>query len=89
MHRELIDRDRIITLNLLSAELKRLARSVQGLSLAATRNHIWHHIKKHGVVRRRVTHVAQNTRDEQSIIQGWVYYVNQSIKIVNYKAYPK
>jgi hypothetical protein len=31
-------------------------------------------------------YVAQNTRYEQSVIQGWVSYVNISIKIRNYKA---
>jgi transposase-like protein len=86
MYQELRDRDRIVALNLLAVELKRLDRSVQGLSLTAIRRRIWRHIKKHGVVRRRVTHVAQNTRYEQSVIQGWVSYVNHSIKIGNYKA---
>jgi hypothetical protein len=86
MYRELRDRDRIVTLNLLDEELKRLGRSVQGLCLGAIRRRIWRHIKKHGVVRRRVTHVAQNTRYEQSVIQCWVSYVNRSIKIGNYKA---
>jgi hypothetical protein len=86
MYRELRDRDRIVTLNILAAELKRLDRSVQGMYLADIQCHIWCHTKTHGVVWCRVTHVAQNTRYEQSIIQGWVYYVNQSIKIVNYKA---
>jgi hypothetical protein len=85
MYWELIDMDLIITLNLLAAELKRLDRSVKGLSLAAIWHHSWHHIKKHGVVQHHVTHVAQNTRYKQSIIQGWVSYVNQSIKIGNYK----
>jgi hypothetical protein len=83
MYQELTYRDRIVTLNLLAAELKRLNRSVQGLSLAAIRCRIWHHIKKHGVVRRRMTHLAQNTRYEQSIIQGWFSYVNRSIEIGN------
>jgi hypothetical protein len=32
-----------------------------------------------------VTHVAHNTRYEQIVIQGWVSYVNRSIKIGNYK----
>jgi hypothetical protein len=86
MYRELRDRDRIITLNLISAELKRLDRSVQGISLGAIRRHIWRHINKHGVVQRRVTHVDQNTRYDQSVIQGWVSYVDRSIKIGNYKA---
>jgi hypothetical protein len=86
MYRELRGRDRIVTLNLLAAELKRLNRSVQCLSLGAIRCHIWRHIKKYGVVRRCVTHVSQNTRYEQSVIQGWVSYVNHSIKIGNYNA---
>jgi hypothetical protein len=33
-----------------------------------------------------VTHVAQNTRYEQSFIQGWVFFVNHYTKIGNYKA---
>jgi hypothetical protein len=86
MYQELRDRDRIFTFNLLAAELKRLDRSVKYLSLIAIRRRIWRHIKKHGVVRRRVTHVAQNTRYEQSFIQGWVSYAHHSIKIGNYKA---
>jgi hypothetical protein len=86
MYRELRDRDRIVTLNFLAAELKRLDRSVQGLSSGAIRCRIWCHIKKHGVSRHRVTHVAQSTRYEQSAIQGWLSYVNHSIKIGNYKA---
>jgi hypothetical protein len=77
IHRELRD---------LAAELKRLDRSVQGLYLGAIWRRIWRHIKKHGVVRHRVTQVAQNTRYEQIVIQGWVSYVNHSIKIGNYKA---
>jgi transposase-like protein len=86
MYQELRDRDRIFTLNLLAAELKRLDRSVQCVSLTAIRRRIWRHIKKHGVFRRCLTHVAQNTRYEQSDIPGWVSYVNHSIKIGNYKA---
>jgi hypothetical protein len=86
MYQELRDRYRIVILNLLAAELNRLDRYVQGLSLTAIRRRIWRHIKKHGVVRRCVTHVAQNTSYEQSGIQGWVSYVNHSIKIGNYKA---
>jgi hypothetical protein len=70
MYRELRYRDRIVTLNLLAAELKILDRFVQGLSLAATWRRIWHHTKNHVFFRRRVTHAAQNTRYEQSIIQG-------------------
>jgi hypothetical protein len=64
MYRELRDRDQTVTLNLLAAELKRLDRSVQGLSLGAIQRRIWRHVKKHGGVRRRVTHVAQNSCDE-------------------------
>jgi hypothetical protein len=77
MYQELRDRDPIVTLNRLAAEPKRLDRSVQGLSLAA----IQCHIKKHGIVLRRVTRVAQNTCYGQSVIQGGVSYVNRSIKI--------
>jgi hypothetical protein len=86
MYRDIRARDQIVTLNILAAERKRLDRSVQGLYLAAIRRRIWHHIKKHGVVRRRMSHVAKNTRYEKIIIQGWVSYVNRSIKIGNYKA---
>jgi hypothetical protein len=86
MYRELRDRDRIVTLNILAAELKRLDRSVQGMYLADIQCHIWCHTKTHGVVWCRVTHVAQNTRYEQSIIQGWVSYTNHTIKTGNYKA---
>jgi hypothetical protein len=86
IYQELRDRDQIVTLNLIDTELKRLDRYVQGLSLTSIRCRIWLHIKKHGVVRRRVTHVAQNTHYEQSVIQGWVSYVNHYIKIENYKA---
>jgi transposase-like protein len=68
MYQEMRDKDLIVTLNLLAAELKRLDRSVQGLSLTAILCRIWRHIKKHGVVWRCVTHVAQNTRYEQSVI---------------------
>jgi RNase P/RNase MRP subunit p29 len=86
MYQELRDRGRIVTLNIITAELKRLDRSVQGPSLGAIRHRVWRHIKKHGIVRRHVTHVAQKTHYEQSGIQGWVSYVNHTIKIGNYKA---
>jgi hypothetical protein len=86
MYWELRNRDRIFTLNILAAELKRLDRSVQGLSLGVICRCIWRHIKKHGIVRCRVTRVSQNTRYEQSDVQGWVSCVNHSIKIGNYKA---
>jgi hypothetical protein len=79
-------RDHIVTLNLLAAELKRLDSFVQCLYLAAMRHHMWRHFKKHGAVRRRMMHVAKNIRYKQIGIQGWVSYVNQYIKIGNYKS---
>jgi hypothetical protein len=86
MNRELRYRDQIFTWNLLVAELKILHRYVQCLSLGAIRRRIWRHIKEHGLVRRHVKHVAKTTQYEKFFIQGWVSYVNHSIKIGNYKA---
>jgi transposase-like protein len=66
MYRDLRDQDRVVTLNLLAAELKRLDPGARNVTMPALRRRINRHLIKFGVVRRCVTRVAQNTRHDMT-----------------------
>jgi hypothetical protein len=58
---DLRERDRVVTLSLLAHDLRQHNVSLQDLSVRSVRRSVYQHLVKQGVVRRRVTRVAQNT----------------------------
>jgi hypothetical protein len=86
MYRYLRDQDRVVTLNLLAAELKRLDPGPRNVTVPALRRRINRHLIKFGVVRQRVTRVAQNTRHDMTVKAGYVAFVNEGIKAGKYRA---
>jgi hypothetical protein len=77
MYRDLRERDRVVTLNLLAAELKRLDPGVRTVIIYALRPWINRHLIKFGIIRRRVTRVALNTRHDMNMTAGYVAFVNE------------
>jgi transposase-like protein len=86
MYRDLREQDRVVTLNLLAAELKRLDPGARNVIMPALRRQINRHIIKCGVVRRRVNRVAQNTRHDMTVKAGYVAFVNEGVKAGKYRA---
>jgi hypothetical protein len=86
MYRELRDDDRIVTLIMLAAEVHRMDSGSKDLSLSAIHCQIYRHVCRYGVIRHRVTRVAQNTRYEEGIKAGYVDFVNTGLNGGKYKA---
>jgi hypothetical protein len=86
MYRDLREQDRVVTLNLLAAELKRLDPGARNVIMPALRRLINRHLIKFGVVRQCVTHVAQNTRHDMTVKAGYVAFVNEGVKAGKYRA---
>jgi hypothetical protein len=85
-HRELRDNDRIVTLNMIAAKVRRMDSVSRDLSFSAIRRRIYWHLCKNGVICHRVTHVAQNTRYDEGVKAGFVAFVNAVPKSGKYKA---
>jgi hypothetical protein len=86
MYWELRDNDRIVTLNMRAAEVRRMDSGSKDLSLSAIRRRIYRQLRKYGGVRRRVTRVAQNTRCDEGFKVGYVAFENAGIAAGKYKA---
>jgi hypothetical protein len=86
MYRDRRDQDRVVTLNLLDAELKRLDPGARNVTMPALHRWINRHLIKFGVVRRRVTRVAQNTRNDMTVKAGYVAFVNEGVNAGKYRA---
>ena len=69
--------DRIVTVNMLYYEMKRLTGTESPKTAIVQR--IYRFMAREQIVKRRITHVAQNTRHETDIIDGFVNYVNGQI----------
>jgi hypothetical protein len=82
---DLRERDRIVSLSLLAHDLRRRNVDLKDLSVRSVRRRVARHLAKHGVVRRRITRVAQNTRYDMAVKQEYVDYINQQIKVGNYQ----
>jgi transposase-like protein len=78
---DLRERERVVTLYLLAHDLRRHNVSLKDLSVRSVRRRVYQHLVKQGVVRRRVTRLAQNTRYDQNVKNAYVSYVNENIKI--------
>jgi hypothetical protein len=79
IYRDLREQDR-------AAELKRLDPGARNVTMPALRRRINRHLIKFGVVSRRVTHVAQNTRHDMTVKAGYVAFVNEGVKAGKYCA---
>jgi hypothetical protein len=86
MYRDLRGRDWVVTLNLLDAELNRLDPGARTMTMAAIHLQINCHLLKFGVVRRCVTHVAQNTHHDMTVKAGYVAFANEGVKAGKYRA---
>jgi hypothetical protein len=81
---DLRERDRVIALSLIAHDLRRHNVSLKDLSVRSVRRRVYQHLVKKGVVRRRVTRVAQNTRYDQNVKNAYVSYIHEQIKILLY-----
>ena len=58
-------------------ELKRLDPLLADADTKVLSKRLYRWLRSEGIVQRRVTHVAQNTRYEASVIDEFVVYVNE------------
>jgi hypothetical protein len=79
------DSDRCVTLTLLAHNLRQNNASLHDLSVRSIRRRLRRHLVKLGVVKSRVTRVAQNTRYDLTVKQEYVKYINEQIKIGLYR----
>jgi hypothetical protein len=86
MYRELRDNDRIVTLNMIVAEVRRMDSGSKDLHLSAIHCQIYRHLRKYGVIGCHITHVAQNTKHDEDVKSGYVAFVNAGLKAETYKA---
>jgi DDE superfamily endonuclease/Transposase len=70
--------DRVVTVGMLCFELKRLKPTLD-IDLRILRKRIYRWLSSEHIVQRRVTHVAQNTRYDSSVIEQFVTFVNGQI----------
>ena len=70
--------DHVVTVGMLCFELKRLKPTLD-IEMRVLRKRIYRWLSSEHIVQRRVTHVAQNTRYESSVIEQFVAYVNEQI----------
>jgi hypothetical protein len=85
VYNDLRERDRVVTLSLLARDLRQHNGSLKDLSVRSARRRVYRHLVKQGVMRRRVTRVAQNTRYDQHVKNAYVSYINEQIKIGRYR----
>jgi hypothetical protein len=69
---------------LLADDLRWHNVSLKDLSVRSDRRRVYQHLVKQGVVRRRVTRVAQNTRYDQNVKNAFTSNINEQIKIGRY-----
>jgi hypothetical protein len=85
MYWELRDNDRIVTLNMLAAEVRRMDSGSNDLSLSAIRRRIYRHLRKYGGVHHCITRVAQNKRYDEGVKAGYVAFVDVGLTAGKYK----
>jgi hypothetical protein len=81
LYDDLRQRERCVNLTLLAHNLRQNNASLHDLSVRSIRWRLRRHLVKLGVVKRRVTRVAQNTRYDLTVKQEYVKYINEQIKI--------
>jgi hypothetical protein len=84
LYDDLCKNDRRITLTLSANNLRQNNVSLQDLSVRSLRRRLRRYLVELGVVKRRVTRVAQNTRYDLTVKQQYVLYINEQIKIGHY-----
>jgi hypothetical protein len=84
LYDDLRQRDRCVTLTILAHNLSQNNVAFHDLSVRSIRWRLRRYVVKLGVVKRRVTRVAQNTRYDLTVNQEYVKYINEQIKIGPY-----
>jgi transposase-like protein len=69
---DLRERERVVTLSFRAHDLRRHHVSLKDLSVRSVHHRFYRHLVKQGVVRRRVTRVAQSTRYDQNVKNAYV-----------------
>jgi hypothetical protein len=87
MYRDLRERDRVVTLNFLAAELNRLDPGARTVTMSTFRRWINRHLIKFAIFRRRVISVAQNTLHDMTVKAGYIAFVNEGVKAGKYRAF--
>jgi hypothetical protein len=85
LYDDLRQRDRCVTLKLMAHNLHQYNVSLHDLSVRSIRRRLRRHLVKLGVVKRRVTRVAQNKRYDLTVKQEYVKYINEQINIGHYR----
>jgi transposase-like protein len=74
----LLNQDRIVSAGMLCYQFKRNNPTIE-IEFGALRQRVYRWLRSEHIVQRRVTHVSQNTRFDQSKINDFVNYVNEQI----------
>ena len=77
--------DRVVTVGMLCFELKRLKPTLE-IELRILRKRIYRWLSSEHIVQRQVTHVAQNTQYNLSVMEQFVAYVNEQIQTGGFSA---
>ena len=77
--------DRVVTVGILCFELKRLKPTLE-IELRILRKRIYRWLSSEHIVQRQVTHVAQNTQYNLSVMEQFVAYVNEQIQTGGFSA---
>jgi hypothetical protein len=85
LYSDLRQRDRCVTLTLLAHSLCQNNVLLHNLSVRSIRRRLRRYLVKLGVVKMRVTRVAQNTRYDLTVKQYYVKYINEQINIGLYR----
>jgi hypothetical protein len=83
MYRELRGNDRIVTLNMIVAEVRRMDSGSKDLSLSAIQHQICWHLCKYNAVRHRATHMSQHMRYDEGFKAGYVAFVMPDLNRAN------
>jgi hypothetical protein len=86
MYHDLRECDQVVTLIFLAAELNRLDPGARNVTMADLHGWINHHLLKFGVVRGRVTRVAQKNHHDMTVKAGYGAFMNEGVNAGKYRA---
>ena len=76
----------VITITMMAIELCRQFPELESIHIKVLYRRVRRFCHSNDIVIRRVTHAAQNHEYNQSVMDNWVHYVNQQIKMNKYTA---
>jgi len=74
--------NRVVTVKMLRPEYRRLNPTAT-VTESALNKRMYRWLRQENIVQRAVTHVAQNTRHEASIVEDFVIYINEQIRSIS------